>query len=128
MSRIRIFLVFLFGLTTSPVMAATLQVTQGSVSVNRGQGFEPASGTTTVNPGDTVVVQPGGSAQIVYPDGTVATLQPGSVATVADGAGAGAGGAGAGGIGATELAIGGAVVAVGVGIAIYVAKNNGSSP
>ena len=126
MLRVRILLAVVLGLMASPAMAATLQVTQGSVSINRGQGFEPATGTTTVNPGDTVVVQPGGNAQIVYPDGSVATLQPGSVVTVAEGAGAGA--TGAAGFGTTELVIAGVVVAVGVTVAVVIANNQGSSP
>ena len=111
-------------IATSTVSAATLNVGQGSVSVNRGQGFAPVNGSTTVNPGDTVTVQPGGSAQIVYPDGSIQLLQPGDVATVADGAAAPA----AGGISPTTLVIGAVVVGAGIGVAILVSKSSGASP
>ena len=114
-------------IATSTVSAATLNVGQGSVSVNRGQGFAPVNGSTTVNPGDTVTVQPGGSAQIVYPDGSIQLLQPGDVATVADGAAAPAAPA-AGGISPTTLVIGAVVVGAGIGVAILVSKSSGASP
>lgn len=67
------------------VSAATLQVTQGAVQINRGQGFEPITGSTTVNPGDIVTVQPGGTAHVIYPDGSIQSVQPGSVAMVGPG-------------------------------------------
>lgn len=141
------------SLMTSPLCAATLQVTQGTVQINRGQGFEPVTGSTTVNPGDVVTVQPGGNAQIVYPDGSIQPVQPGSVASVgpgsaapapvesggqqvlsqaanpgglpggAGGAGGAAGGLGAGGLSGTAIAIGAVAVGVGIGVAVYVAQN-----
>lgn len=67
------------------VHAATLQATQGVVQINRGSGFEPVTGSTTVNPGDIVTVQPGGNAQVVYPDGSIQAVQPGAVVTVGPG-------------------------------------------
>ena len=73
------------SLVTSPLSAATLQVTQGKAQINRGQGFEPVTNTSTVNPGDIVTVQPGGNAQIVYPDGTIQPIEPGGVASVGAG-------------------------------------------
>lgn len=105
--------------------AATLQVTQGSASVNRGQGFETVNGTTTVNPGDVVNVPPGSNAQIVYPDGSIQTIQPGNVASVGPGTSAPA--AAGGGLTGTTLAVGAAVVGVGVGVAVY-AASKGASP
>ena len=133
-----------------PVSAATLQVTQGSASVNRGQGFEAVNGSTTVNPGDVVNVPPGSNAQIVYPDGSIQAVQPGNIASVGPGISAPASGsatlaqaavtaapapapvagiAGAGGgLTATTVAIGAAAIGVGVGIAVYAAQGKGTSP
>ena len=62
--------------------AATLTPEQGIVLVNHGSGYVNARGPTTVNPGDTVVVNPGGSAQLSYPDGCVVLVSIGTLVTV----------------------------------------------
>jgi hypothetical protein len=49
--------------------AATVVPGQGTVMVNHGQGYQQVAGSTEANPGATVVVGPGGSAQVVYSDG-----------------------------------------------------------
>lgn len=132
-AAILINLAMMSSFVSSVVSAATLQVTQGVVQINRGQGFEPVTGSSPVNPGDVVTVQPGGNAQVVYPDGSIQPVQPGSVATVGPGAtapataggqqvltqaanpspGAGAGGTAGGGAAGGGAAGGGAGAAAG---------------
>ena len=62
--------------------AATVMPEQGIVLVNHGNGYENATGPTAVNPGDIVVVNPGGSAQITYPDGCTVPVAVGAIVTV----------------------------------------------
>ena len=59
--------------------AATVTATQGQVMINRGAGYQLLVGSTDVNPGATVVVNPGGSARVVYPDGCAVMVEPFSV-------------------------------------------------
>ena len=141
--------VFACALTLAPVSAATLHVTQGNASVNRGQGFDVVNGTATVNPGDVVNVPPGSNALVVYPDGSIQTIQPGNIASVGPGTSAPASGlvtmtqavtpapnpapaggiAGAGGgVTGTTIAVGAAAVGVGIGVAAYAAQAKGASP
>lgn len=63
--------------------AATLQPTQGGLSVNHGDGFRPVNTRIDANVGDSVMVAPGGSATLVYDDGCKVDVAPGSVTTVA---------------------------------------------
>jgi hypothetical protein len=56
--------------------AATVTATQGQVMINRGQGYQLLVGSTEADPGTTVIVNPGGSAQVVYPDGCNLTVEP----------------------------------------------------
>jgi hypothetical protein len=56
--------------------AATVTATQGQVMINRGQGYQLVVGSTEADPGATVIVNPGGSAQVVYPDGCNVTVEP----------------------------------------------------
>jgi hypothetical protein len=48
------------------------------------RGYETVRGATNLNPGDTVMVQAGGSAQIVYPDGCVVPVEVGAVVAVGE--------------------------------------------
>jgi hypothetical protein len=57
-------------------LAATVTATQGQVMINRGQGYQLLVGSTEVDPGATVIVNPGGSAQVVYPDGCQVAVEP----------------------------------------------------
>ncbi len=66
---------------TVPVNAALLTNVQGTVTVNRGAGFAPASGGSIIAPGDRVRVAEG-SAEIVYDNGCVVKLGPGQVVAV----------------------------------------------
>jgi hypothetical protein len=56
--------------------AATVTATQGQVMINRGQGYQLVVGSTKADPGATVIVNPGGSAEVVYPDGCTVTVEP----------------------------------------------------
>ena len=63
---------------------ATVQVIQGQVSINRGEGFQPAAGTAEAHNGDSVMVSPGGKGRIVYSSGCAVEVYPG-VVTVREG-------------------------------------------
>jgi hypothetical protein len=71
------------ALLTFPSYAATVMPEQGIVLVNHGSGYKNATGPTTVNPGDIVVVNPGGIAWLSYPDGCTVQVAVGSIVTVA---------------------------------------------
>lgn len=64
--------------------AATLVPVHGQLSINHGQGFVGVSGPIEANAGDSVMVSPDGSANVLYGDGCKITLQPGSVITIAE--------------------------------------------
>ncbi len=100
--------------------AATLDSIQGEVLVNRGGGYEVVNGPTELKPGDSAMANPGGSAQVVYADGSVVPVQPGSVVTVGETATAAGGG-----LSTSTLVVGGLVVAGGVGLAVAL-SNKGS--
>ena len=127
LTRVAVILAGCFG---TPSFAATVSVVQGQVLVNRGQGYEQVVGTTSANPGDTIVVNPGGSAQVVYPDGCTVPVVPGSVVSVASQSPCLVTGATeTTGVNATTLAIGAAVVAGGVGAVILLnQKDKSASP
>lgn len=121
----------LFGaaLLASSAHAATLSAS-GPVSVNRGNGFQPVSGTVTVNPGDRVLVGNGGSASISYTASCVTSVAPNRMAVVRAAAPCST-------TTTTELApagntgliVGGALLAGGVAAAVIVAnKSSGASP
>jgi len=69
-------------LTASPCFAATVQPIQGTLYISRGQGWQPVSGPTEANVGEAVMVEPGGLAAIVYPDGCKFGVQPGAITTI----------------------------------------------
>lgn len=70
-------------LTASSSLAATVLPVQGTLSINRGQGFEMARSQTTAKVGDSIMVSPGGTATIVYDDGCRVDLRPDTVMTIA---------------------------------------------
>ena len=104
-----------------------VNATQGQVLVNQGSGYQQVAGSVDVGPGSTVVVNPGGSAQIVYPDGCSVAVQPGSVYTIAPQSPclAAGGGEATTGLSGSTLAIG--AVVIGGGIAAILLLNNGGS-
>lgn len=70
----------LFG---SAACAATLRPTGGDVLINHGAGFEHVSGPTNAGVGNSVMVSPGGSAQVVYDDQCTVPIKPGQLVTIA---------------------------------------------
>ncbi len=129
--------------------AVTLSNVEGAVSVNRGDGFVPASSGTTLSAGDRVRVGANGAASIVYENGCATKVASSQITVVLTappscqgarlkdgglvvGAGVGIGdglkdGPVVAGIGTDTLIIGGLVVAAGVGIAVAATSDNGSS-
>ena len=86
MARPSFFCVSLIGgslLFVSASWAATIEPVQGSLQLNRGQGFQPVNSRLDANVGDTVVVGPGGAAAVTYSDGCKVSVQPGAVTTIA---------------------------------------------
>ena len=73
-------------LTCSTAQAATMTTMSGVVRVNQGSGYQTASGPGELNPGDLVMVSPGGLAQVSYSCGLTETVAPGAVYTVGDAA------------------------------------------
>jgi hypothetical protein len=63
--------------------AATVTSIEGSLKVNTGSGYRAVSGTAEVNPGGSVMVGPGGKAEIIYSDGCRTPVTSGSVSVVA---------------------------------------------
>jgi hypothetical protein len=76
--------VFVCGFMASVPAGATYVLPIGDVVVSQGDGFHPINAKTEVNAGDSVMAAPGGLAKIVYPDGCVIAVTPGSVAIVED--------------------------------------------
>jgi hypothetical protein len=74
----------LAGSFASPSLAATVESIHGEVLVNRGTGFQRVSGVVHVNPGDTVMVSPGGKARVIYADGCPDFVSPGAVVRVSE--------------------------------------------
>ena len=66
----------------SPAWAANVEVVQGQISINHGQGYKPVRGKSDAFPGDSVMASPNGSGKIVYEDGCVVEVKPGAVVTV----------------------------------------------
>jgi hypothetical protein len=66
-----------------PAMAATtVEVVQGQVSVNQGQGYKQVTAASAVSAGDQVMAAPGGRGKIVFADGCALDVYPGAVLTV----------------------------------------------
>jgi hypothetical protein len=66
------------------VHAASLSSVQGKVQLSRAGGaFQPVTGPTIINPGDVIRAEMGSSAQVVYANGSIASVSGGSTLTVA---------------------------------------------
>jgi hypothetical protein len=63
---------------------ARLESLKPNVMVNSGEGYRTVRASTSVNlaNGDQVMAGPGGHGRLVYPDGCVTQVNPGSVVTV----------------------------------------------
>ena len=98
--------------------------------VNQGSGYLQVVGATDAGPGATVVVNPGGSAQIVYPDGCSVAVQPGSVYTISPQSPCLAqGDQTTSGVNGTTLALGAVVVGGGVAALLLLnSKDKSASP
>ncbi len=115
--------------------AVTLSNVEGSVSVNRGDGFQAASIGTTLSSGDRVRASASGSANIVYENGCSTRVGPSQVAVVlatppaCQGASLKDGGAAyaPAGLGTGTLLVGGLVAGAGVGIAVALSNDNSSN-
>jgi hypothetical protein len=62
--------------------ATTVTAEQGQVLLNTGQGYRLVQGSTSVNAGDMIVVNPGGMARITYDDGCVTEVRPPAVTAI----------------------------------------------
>ncbi len=75
------FVFLVFAASTSSI-AASVEVVQGKVSLNRGGGYAQFSGVTQAKAGDLVMASAGGRARVVYGDGCILEVDPGKVVTV----------------------------------------------
>ena len=102
------------------LQAATLEAVQGQVLVNRGSGYQFEIGPAELKPGDMIIANAGASAHITYGDGCVVPIEVGSVTTVGERSpcAAQSGGSPSFGLAPGTLAIGGAVIGAGVGVAV----------
>ncbi len=118
--------------TGTPLGATTLENVYGEVLVDRGGGFDPAPGPTALNPGNTVIANPGSSAVIVYSADCTVPVQPGAVIGVLDSPPCGSNGAsstgGSSSFSTSTLLIGGAVAGLAAGAAILLTSGDDDSP
>lgn len=70
-------------LGTISCFAATVEPTQGNLYISSGPGFYSVNGRIDAEVGSRLMVSPGGSATVVYPDGCTVAVQPGAVTTIA---------------------------------------------
>jgi hypothetical protein len=83
MRRLLLIPAFISGLCfVSSALAATLEPVRGQVSINHGDGFQRVAGTVEARVGDLVMAGKGGSAKLVYSDGCVIKVKPGTVVRV----------------------------------------------
>ncbi len=57
-------------------------IVEGPVKVDSGWGYEAVDSGTPVQPGSSVMAQPGGSGQIVYDDGCTVPVEEGQIVLV----------------------------------------------
>src|SRR5262245_52430964 len=106
-----------------------VKATSGRGLLNRGDGYRIVGGEMLGAPGATVVVQPGGSGQIVYPDGCVVDVKPPTVVTVELSSPCADSPHNLGDLSERTFALGVVVVGVGVGVAVLLSqKDNSASP
>jgi len=76
---------FALGLLLStPIFATGVEVIEGQVSINRGDGYQPLVDWAPASPGDLVMASPNGSGKITYADGCVVAVNPGAVVAIAE--------------------------------------------
>src|SRR5690242_10563991 len=69
-------------LLTSAASAATVDSIKGRVLLDRGDGFQVLTASTTADAGAKIMAGPGGSAKVLYADGCAIEVRPGAVVTV----------------------------------------------
>ncbi|MGO8953084.1 MAG: hypothetical protein ACLPWS_20465 [Rhodomicrobium sp.] len=106
-------------LMPASVQAAYLANVDGTVLINRGNGFRPAWGGAEVGPGDRVRVE-NGAADIVYDNGCAVKLSPGQTMAVLSvpPVCAKESSAASSGLSTESVVIGGLVIGSGVGLAV----------
>jgi hypothetical protein len=115
--------VALTSLVAYPLQAATLDAIRGHMMVNRGAGYEFARSSVEVAPGDMIIPNAGGNAQLVYADGCNVLVEAGSLITVRQSSPcAGKDNAGAFGLTPSTLVIGAVAIGGGVGAAVLFGK------
>lgn len=62
--------------------ATTVEPGEGTLMVNKGQGYWPVKHRTVAKIGESFVVSPGGHATLIYSDGCKADIKPGAVTMV----------------------------------------------
>jgi hypothetical protein len=102
--------------------AATVTPVEGQVLINQGEGYRLATGPTEAAPGSSVVANPGGSAQIVYPDGCTVNVEPGAVVAITQESPCATTSALPPPVDGTTIAIGAAVVGAGAIAAILLSQ------
>jgi hypothetical protein len=118
-------------LAGSAVSAATLEGIQGEVMINTGAGYRFVSGVVELKPGDMVIANAGGTAQLMYGDGCTVPVQAGGFVTVSADSPClttQANGDGAPAINPTTFTIGAVVVGAGVGAAFLLKGNSSDKP
>ena len=106
---------------SASAMAASVDVVQGQVSINRGAGYTRISGVTQAKAGDMVMASPNGRARVAYGNGCMLEVEPGMVVTVPPDTSCNPSMLGSH---HTHYIIGGLVIAGGVGAAILLSQDN----
>ena len=103
------------------VTSVTVQTMEGTLSLNRGDGYVEVLTWADAQAGNQVFANPGSSGKIIYSDGCDVTVKPGSVYTVQDLSPCGSGRIGGS---ATYYVVGGLVIAGGA-VAVVAITNGG---
>jgi hypothetical protein len=120
------FVLFVSGLSWAlPAVAATVNVSQGQVLLNRGDGYQRVTGSAQAGPGAKVVANPGGGGQILYPDECVVEIVAGTVYTIAEKSPCQTAGLS---INGTTLAIGAAAAGGGLALGLLLGQGKPASP
>jgi hypothetical protein len=75
-------IIMLSAMAGSPVLAATVTVSSGTVSINSGGGWASVILASPAAPGDKVMAAKNSEGEIVYDDGCFERVKPGKVKTV----------------------------------------------
>jgi hypothetical protein len=117
----------LLSFAAAPLQAASLESIQGEVLIDRGGGFAIVPGPTSLDPGDTVIANPGSGALIVYDAECKISVKPGDVVTVHKSAPCGGGG-GESIFDTTTLLVGAGVIGLGAGAAVLLTSGGSDKP